>query len=173
MSEPTGTLADLVPDARVKVEELLAVAEAMGFGVKLRGAGRTCADQAKLAAQGDAVTRANLCRSWHVLGRAVDLTLVPDTCAAYTALGEAWEAMGGVWGGRWLSYGPCGDAGHFHWAKQGAVPTSVCPEDLTLAECEALRLAYLGQAFAPPAASPALLAAGLVAAGGLLWWWLR
>ena len=30
----------------------------------------------------------------------------------------------------------------------------------------------LGQAFAPPVASPALLAAGLVA-GGLLWWWLR
>lgn len=172
MFAPTGTLADLVPEARGKVEELLGIATALGLKPRVRGAGRTCAYQASLAAQGSGVTHANLCRSWHVLGRAVDLTLAPDTCDSYTTLGVAWERMGGIWGGRFTGFGECGDAGHYQWADTGAVPTSVCPESTTLLECEAVRRAYLSKAFAPGAGLGAGLLVGGIAAVAA-WWWLR
>lgn len=172
MFEPTGTLSDLVPEAREKVEELLGIATALGLKPRLRGAGRTCAYQASLAAQGSGVTHANLCRSWHVLGRAVDLDLSPNTCESYTTLGLAWERMGGIWGGRFPGFGECGDAGHYQWASTGAVPVQVCGEGLTLDQCEAVRIAYLSAAFGRRAAFGAsLLVAGVAAAAA--WWWLR
>lgn len=77
-----------------------------------------------------------------MLGRAVDFD-VDGGCPAYTSLGEWWEARGGSWGGRFSGFGPCGDAGHFQWPDRPgalAVPLEICPEQVTLAECEQIRL---------------------------------
>lgn len=146
--EPTGTLQDIVPSARPALQQLLDRATALGMRPHIRSVGRTCADQQALFEQGSQTTRAALCRSAHVLGHAVDLTLYPDTCDTYRKLGEWWESIGGTWGGRWTSFGPCGDAGHFHFmGRQQAVPTTICPNDVTLAQCEQIRDEYLRAAF--------------------------
>jgi hypothetical protein len=100
----------------------------------------------------------------------VDLDLTPSTCASYTALGEAWERLGGIWGGRWKDFGPCGDAGHYAWAPTGAVPLAICPEALSLPQCEALRHAYLANA-GPRGSLAAVTLLGV--AGAALWWVLR
>lgn len=164
----TKSLDDIVPDARPHFEELLLVAEQLGLQPRIRSAGRTCADQNGLKALGPGVTGAGMCRSLHVVGRAIDVDLSPSTCANYTKLGEVWEQMGGFWGGRWSQFGGCGDAGHFHWMpKPGggnhqAVPVDICPATVSLAECEALRDRYLAEQFAM-AASPLMASAGKVA----------
>lgn len=139
--EPTGTLDDLAPSVRGHFEQLLELADELGMEPHIRSAGRTCADQEALAAQGPSTTRARGCRSWHVLGRAIDLDLTPNVCETYTQLGLAWEQMGGGWGGRWTQFGTCGDAGHYQWPfegepRGGAVPSSVCREDV---DCETVR----------------------------------
>lgn len=170
MFEPTSTLDDVVPEAREPFEKLLELAASLGLGAKIRRVGRTCADQAKLSALGPGVTQAALCRSWHVLGRAVDLTLAPNTCASYQALGELWEGMGGIWGGRWKQFGECGDAGHYEWADTAAVPEAVCPSGISVAECEEIRQSYLAQAFSPSAGSSLLPALALFGGVVLVWW---
>jgi hypothetical protein len=160
--EPTGTLEDIVPEARGALEELLRIATDLGMQPHVRGAGRTCAMQNALASQGSKVTGASMCRSMHVLGRALDIDLQPSTCATYTRLGEIWERMGGAWGGRWVSqFGGCGDAGHFHWMPRGeglpsygSPPEVVCPSSVrSVAECEQLRAAYLAAEFSKKAAA--------------------
>lgn len=156
MFAPTGKLSDIVPEARPAFEALLQQATDLGMSPVIRGAGRTCAMQNALAAQGTRVTGASLCRSMHVLGRALDLNLHPGTCATYTKLGQIWESMGGTWGGRWTEqFGPCGDAGHFHWypkpggGSYGTPPPEVCPSTLqNVAECEEIRAQYLAAEFA-------------------------
>lgn len=141
--QPTGTIADIVPEARPKFAQLLERASSWGLKPKISSVGRTCAQQAALYQQGSQTTQANLCRSWHVLGRAMDVRLSPDTCSSYTKLGEYWESIGGTWGGRWKQFGACGDAGHFQFASSGAVPLDVCPSGCSLSQCEAIRVAYL------------------------------
>lgn len=144
---PTGTLDDLVPSVRPKFDQLIEQASAWGMHPHIRSVGRTCAQQAENVKAG--ASHADLCRGMHVLGHAVDLDLSPNTCATYTKLGEWWEARGGVWGGRWTNFGPCGDQGHFHYGFQGAqaVPESVCPSGVTLAQCAQIREKYLDEAF--------------------------
>lgn len=169
--EPTGTLDDVVPAAREPFEALLEQAEDWGMAPRIRSAGRTCAMQQALHAQGPGVTGAALCRSWHVLGRALDLDLDPHDCRTYERLGRFWEAMGGTWGGRWSSFGACGDQGHFHWpeeAGQQAVPRSIC-DAATLDECEAVREAYLERASGGMRLA-ALAGVALAAAGAWLLW---
>lgn len=147
---PTKSLADVVPAVRPKFEALLAQAKAWGMEPEIRSAGRTCEQQNEQLKLG--YSNASMCRSMHVMGHAIDLNLKPATCATYTKLGEWWEQQGGVWGGRWVNatFGACGDAGHFHYGldKAQAVPTSLCPSTVTLAECQALRQKYLEQQFA-------------------------
>lgn len=167
----TGTLSDLVPEVRARVEALIAEATRRGFKPKVRSVGRTCEQQAEQVKLG--FSQAGLCRSMHTVGHAVDLDLSPNACTTYTALGQWWEGQGGVWGGRWKQFGECGDAGHFHYGfdKAQAVPTSLCPADVTLAECRALREKYLSSAHAAGSKSERgynLLAVGAFAVIGVL-----
>lgn len=164
----TKTLADLVPSVRVHVEALIAEAKRRGMQPKIRSVGRTCAQQAEQVKLG--YSHADLCRSMHTLGHAIDLDLSPNACSTYTELGKWWEARGGVWGGRWTQFGPCGDAGHFHWGfdKAQAVPTSVCPADVTLAECQKIRQEYLEKAFKSAEKGYNLLAIGTFVVIGVL-----
>ena len=167
----TGTLADLVPEVRVEVDQLIAEATKRGMKPHVRSVGRTCEQQAEQVKLG--FSQAGLCRSMHVLGHAVDLDLSPNACSTYTALGQWWEGRGGVWGGRWKQFGECGDAGHFHYGldKAQAVPTSLCPADVTLAQCRALRSEYLTKAHAAGGKSERgynLLAVGTFAVVGIL-----
>jgi hypothetical protein len=75
-----------------------------------------------------------------VLGRAIDIDIIPPTCEAYTMLGELWEGWGGVWGGRFGGFGGCGDAGHFQWSEgSAAVPAELCPDE----NCDEARERYL------------------------------
>jgi len=147
---PTGTLEDVVPEYRPKFEALMAYAKSIGLTIKVRSAGRTCATQQSYYDLGENITQANLCRSMHVFGHAVDFDVVPNTCLSYTKLGEWWEKQGGVWGGRWKQFGACGDQGHFHIGmnKAQAVPTSLCPANVTESECRKIREDYLTAAFA-------------------------
>ena len=171
---PTGTLADIVPAARPKFEQLLAQATAWGMQPRIRGAGRTCAMQEAISA---GATRAGMCRSVHVIHRALDIDLSPGGCETYTKLGQFWESIGGTWGGRWTSIWPdCGDRGHFHYLPphQQAVPTSICPKGLTLEQCEAAREAYLRQQFGVSGGVPGwawgvgIVSAGVAAAAVIL-----
>ena len=168
----TKTLDDLVPEVRGHVDALIAEATRRGFKPKVRSVGRTCEQQAEQVKLG--YSQAGLCRSMHTLGHAVDLDLSPNACSAYTALGEWWETHGGVWGGRWKQFGACGDAGHYHWGfnKSQAVPTSICPADVSLEECRKIRENYLKSAFASSGKSERgynLLAVGtFVVIGGLV-----
>lgn len=172
MLTPTGTLDDIVPDARGKFRELLQIAEELGMKPAIRSAGRTCAEQLALYGQGSSTTQANLCRSWHVLGRAIDLNLHPNDCATYTELGEIWEDMGGQWGGRWKQFGDCGDAGHFQYAPGAAVPESVCPNDISVHECDRIREAYLVAEGNQPRAVFGVLAGAAIVLG-VAWAWVR
>lgn len=175
MFEPTHTIEDIVPDARGAFDELLSAAQQMGFSPSIgkNSAGRTCATQQALKGQGPTVTGAGMCRSFHVLGRALDIDISPSTCANYSKLGELWESWGGTWGGRWTQFGSCGDARHFQWSYGiQTVPDTVCPPDVTLEECEAIRADYLAESFGSSAMSRAglgIMLGGLVVAGYLVW----
>lgn len=142
---PTKSLADVVPAVRPRFEALLVQAKAWGMQPVIRSAGRTCEEQNYQKEAG--YSQASMCRSMHVMGHAIDLNLVPSTCATYTKLGQWWESQGGVWGGRWTQFGACGDAGHFHYGfdKAQAVPESVCASGLSLEQCREVRRKYLEQ----------------------------
>lgn len=173
MYQPTGTLDDLVPSVRPHFDALVAQATVWGMKPHVRSVGRTCAEQQEQVKLG--YSHADLCRSMHVLGHAVDLDLTPNTCATYTKLGQWWEGQGGVWGGRFPGFGDCGDSGHFQYgfAKAGAVPTSVCPSGVTLAECAKIREQYLDAAnAAAPSSNRRGLFTGLaIAAVGVAFVW--
>jgi len=114
-------------------------------------------------AAGPVVTHAAGCQSWHVMGRAVDADPIDPAryraalragasedaaykaavespgadCGAYGVAGRIWEQLGGVWGGKWTQFGPCGDMGHFEY-HPGLKIESVCPNPQ---QCEAVVLA--------------------------------
>ncbi len=167
---PTGTLADVVPEARPHFEELIDLADSLGLSPRVVSVGRTCAEQDEKVRAG--VSHAPGCRSWHVLGRAIDIMLTPHTCEAHAALGAAWEEMGGIWGGRFPGFGPCGDMGHYQWSET-SVPVAECPDP---ADCEATRLSYLTAEFQSGRASIlgklgwAVIGAALVAGAGYVYW---
>ena len=168
------SLDGIVPAARPYFDALLAQAEAWGMQPVIGDALRTCDDQ---AAASSSVVKA---RSWHVLGRAVDLQLSgPD---AYRRLGEWWESIGGTWGGRWTtSYPPHGDYQHFQWSDgRDGIPESIWPSDEA---CESARARYLASEAAqtPPASSPKprrrffpwLLATAVFGATALVVWRMK
>ncbi|MGH7605583.1 MAG: hypothetical protein ACRENK_16510 [Gemmatimonadaceae bacterium] len=130
-----------MPAVRPYFDALLVQAENWGMHPVIGDALRTCADQA---------VAGTVPRSWHVLGRALDLQL--QGVDPYRRLGEWWEAHGGTWGGRWTdSYGPTGDFEHFQWSDgQDGIPDSIWPQG---EDCDSARARYLASdaAQTPPA----------------------
>lgn len=167
------TLDALPPTVRPWFEALMLHATQQGYQPAIVSALRTCREE-----HGLALTKTR--RSWHVLGRAVDIELhargrQPSIAAAYNELGEWWERQGGNWGGRWIELYPqapgvpgmSGDPMHFHWADgKDSVPRELWPEGATCDEIDALQRRYLVahggltvEAFEAAASSPATPAA--------------
>ena len=161
------TLRGIVPEARPHFAILIEQAKSWGMHPYISVALRTCEEQGRLTGQSAVST----CRSWHTLGRAVDLELreadgSPADASTYNLLGEFWESMGGIWGGRWVALYPNGipgfpDAGpgdpvHFQWTgKRSGVPAAICPRGaLSLEQCQAHANAYIAAQWASPPTSP-------------------
>jgi len=169
--DPKGLLPGVHWKLRAKFLELNdACLKRYGMYLKVRSGTRTCREQNEQYGIGRTynlhakpVTGAQGCRSWHVLGRAIDADPVDAhtgaplrDCAYYTRAGELWESMGGEWGGRWTSFGPCGDAGHFQW-RDGLTMSQVCPDP---SRCEEVTRAVIDTRGPPVAtASTGLLTA--------------
>jgi len=139
LRDPQDLLKNVTWETRLKIRELASLQPDLELSV--RSGRRSCQEQNELYGIGRTynlssapVTYARGCNSWHVCGRAVDLDVLdPNTgrptteCTPYTRLGLLWEQMGGVWGGRWQQFGPCGDAGHFEWHPNLSL-SDVCPD---------------------------------------------
>ena len=129
------SLSDLTPDTQAAVSKLLAHAEGEGLTVRIDATRRTCDEQAALYAEGrtapgSIVTDVSGCRSYHVLGRAVDIYIGSWTCSDYQELGEFWESLGGRWGGR-FSFKDCV---HFEWPHPSLTTDDLCPATVTCDE---------------------------------------
>lgn len=153
------TLAWLVPDAREAFERLLAEATRRGYLPSIVSAVRTCAEETNLASNPSRTPK----RSWHVLGRAVDIELhlgapKDDPAKFYRELADWWVQQGGTWGGHWeTSFQPfpgvTTDVMHFQWTPGlgDSPPRTTWPDGLTCAQIDALQAATLGRS---PAAQP-------------------
>jgi hypothetical protein len=132
--ERKHSLAGIVPSALPAFSELLEQAESWGFEPRIVEALRTC-DEQRWSKNSKVYER-----SWHVLGRAVDLEL--QGVDAYRRLGEYWEEMGGTWGGRWTTlYPPRGDFQHFQWSGgRDGIPETIWRSG---ERCEDARERYL------------------------------
>lgn len=132
-------MAGLTRDTREHWDELVVAAkEKLGVDLEPRSARRTCAQQAEQYEIGrlpndtrKIVTHAKGCRSWHVVGRAVDFFVVRNgqrstMSSDYTKVGEFAEGLGWKWGGRFPGFGPNGDEGHVEW-HPGMTIETVCP----------------------------------------------
>lgn len=173
------TLDAIVPSARPAFEALLEHAKQRGFQPYIVSAVRTCREEAGL-------TATKVRRSWHVLGRAVDVELhargdLASIADAYVELGAWWESQGGIWGGRWVTLYPVphppgwcgapelpGDTCHFQWTGTDEhVPVSVWPREVTACDdvdrLQAETFAREGMVWPLPAAGDPL---GVVPPGG-------
>ncbi len=130
-------LSLLTLDTREAYARLRGWSSATGYGkgFQVVSTRRSCEEQNGLYEQGrseagDVVTKAPGCKSWHVAGRAFDIQIAPGaTCDAYLEMGQEWERMGGVWGGRW------GDCVHFEW-HPGISISKVCPDQSACPQVE-------------------------------------
>lgn len=141
------TLDAIVPEARPHFEALIAEARRRGFTPQIISAVRTCTEQKNMGSKASTTGR-----SWHALGRAVDLEFAGAKMADYQALGEWWKARGGAWGGDWITswpVAPCGpeagkgagDPCHFQWTPgTEIVPRSLWPDS---ADCTQVTREYL------------------------------
>lgn len=133
-------LSLLTPDTRRAWAELVHAADRdLGLTLVPRSGRRSCAEQAEQYAIGRlpgdtraVVTHAQGCRSWHVLGRAVDFFVYRGSAKSamssdYTAVGALAETLGWVWGGRFKGFGPNGDEGHVEW-HPGRTIEQMCPD---------------------------------------------
>jgi len=111
-----------------------------GNGLRVRDGRRTCEEQDAIYAQGRTTsgaiaTNARGCKSWHVLGRAVDADpfnphtgdVFPGNSTEYRVLGVIWKKLGGVWGG---DFSGLYDPGHFEWHPDKSIE-DVCPENMS------------------------------------------
>lgn len=107
--------------------DLTAAANAAGLFFNVRSTRRTCAQQAEQFAIGrqpgdtrKIVTKAQGCVSWHVSGRAVDVTM---TQGSYADLGALAKTMSWKWGGDFPGFP---DPGHIEY-HPGMTIEQVCP----------------------------------------------
>jgi hypothetical protein len=157
--ERQRTLAGIVPEARPYFERLIDTAKEWGMRPWIITALRTCKEQ-----DGLSQSAVSGCKSWHTLGRAIDVQLQSDDGKVderepYEYLGEWWESLGGTWGGRWKKSYPngikpfqnagAGDVVHFQWTPPpltSSVPPSICDHT----DCEASVDRYLTREWKKP-----------------------
>jgi hypothetical protein len=118
-------LADLTPDTRAAAERLLGFARSRGLNPVIQSTARTCSEQNALFAQGPTVTRVEGCRSWHVMGRAIDVHIGSENCADYLPLAAFWKQMGGRWGGEFPGFPDCV---HFELPHPDKTLAELCPD---------------------------------------------
>jgi peptidoglycan L-alanyl-D-glutamate endopeptidase CwlK len=138
------SLADLTPDTRAAAERLLEFARARGLNPVIQSTARSCAEQNALFAQGPTVTRVAGCRSWHVMGRAIDVHIGSENCADYIPLAEFWKRMGGKWGGEFPGFPDCV---HFELPHPDKTLAELCP-DPSPGNCERAVASQPGAVFA-------------------------
>jgi hypothetical protein len=168
LQDPKSALSRVTWDTRAAI---LKLAKKSPWDLSVRSARRTCAEQADLYGIGRSynlgsapVTYQPGCGSWHVLGRAVDLDIVGRVdCASATQLGVIWEAMGGVWGGRFAGFGGCGDQGHFEW-HGGHTLAELCAGSCSVSEA-----AVDASTVAPVSFPWVAIGAGIVVGFSLAW----
>jgi len=157
---------------------------AEGIHLRLVSGRRTCAQQNGLyalgrTAPGQIVTDARGCRSWHVVGRAVDFDFGQPpslgrrpTEADYAHVGALWQSLGGVWGVR-VSGGV--DLPHLEY-HPGLTITQVCPNPDACRDGVIVPSSVPPPSAAPPTAAfpwAEVAAAGAVAALAALVWRAR
>lgn len=159
-----AALEQLTPDTQEALQRLFEYAQqVMNMTPAVTSTLRTCAKQNELYAQGRTapgavVTNARGCLSWHVLARAVDITLPGGKVEDYEELGIYWENLGGYWGGRIQGLG---DWGHFEW-HPGYRIEQLCPNpDNCSGAVERSRALHLP----PPKLGGAIKNKGLVIVG--------
>jgi hypothetical protein len=118
-------LSALTPDTRAAAERLLAHARSLGLNPVIQSTARTCAEQNALFAQGPTVTKVQGCRSWHVLGRAIDVHIGSENCADYVPLANYWKSLGGRWGGDFPGFADCV---HFELPHPDKTMAELCPD---------------------------------------------
>lgn len=161
----------LTADTQDAYADLKRFAKNVGLPFELRSARRTCQQQDGLYAigrefPGEIVTNARGCKSWHVLGRAFDITIPGAPRSDYRTLGEYWESLGGHWGGRFTGLD---DPGHFEW-HPGLTIEDVCPNP---SACETTVERHLAESAAWAAARVPwgeVLAVAGISAAAMIWW---
>ncbi len=138
------SLDDLTTDTRDAMVALVNAAAAQGLILTVRSGLRSCAQQREQYQIGrlpgdtrHVVTGVDGCRSFHVLGRAVDFDIAGGTSQDYRTLGAIAEGLGIGWGGRFTAFGPEGDRGHFEYHPGRSISAALalyCPD---AADCEA------------------------------------
>jgi len=118
-------LSALTPDTRAAAERLLEFARSQGLNPVIQSTSRSCAEQNALFAQGPTVTKVPGCRSWHVMGRAVDIHIGSENCADYIPLANFWKRMGGRWGGDFPGFPDCV---HFELPHSDKTLAELCPD---------------------------------------------
>jgi hypothetical protein len=122
-------MANVTADTQAAVDLLQKYAKrALGKTIKVTSSLRSCDQQNGLYAKGRTqpgtiITNARGCLSWHVLGRAVDISIPSGTDAEYRELGAYWKSIGGGWGGDFTGFY---DPVHFEW-HPGTSIEEVCP----------------------------------------------
>ncbi|AVY99398.1 hypothetical protein DAI21_17935 [Lelliottia sp. WB101] len=109
------TLSEKQQKFTVMIGQLIDWADKNGYGLTLGDAYRT-PTQAQLNAQAGK----GIVNSLHILRLAIDFNLFIDgkyqeSTGAYRPLGEYWESLGGVWGGRFSKP----DGNHFSLEHNG------------------------------------------------------
>lgn len=121
-------------DRMIELAGRFTKATGLHLTVRREGGRRTCAEQNEIFERGrteagDIVTYASGCKSWHVLGRAIDIDPVDSDgnyqpASTYKILGDTWTALGGKWGGYFPGFP---DIGHFEW-HPGITIEQACPD---------------------------------------------
>lgn len=164
-------MTSITADTQAALDLLLRFSEGnLGKSFKVTSSVRTCQQQNSLYAQGRSapgqiVTNAQGCMSWHVLGRAIDISIEGGKDSDYRALGDYWQSLGGVWGGSFTGFY---DPVHFEW-HPGTKIEQVC----NLNDCESGRRLSYNVATVFPTSSPRYLGAFAIAGamfGGYLLW---
>lgn len=138
-------LAALTPDTRFAAERLLEFAQSQGLNPVVQSTTRSCAEQNALFAQGPTVTKVQGCRSWHVMGRAIDVHIGSENCQDYVPLANFWKRLGGRWGGDFPGFPDCV---HFELPHPTKSLTELCP-DPRPGQCERAVASQPGPSFGP------------------------